>query len=84
MITCTHDTAVVILSYNGRKWHELFLPKIIEQAASGYEVIVIDNASTDDTYQYLQQHFPHIRTLQIAINKGFANGYHEGLKQIQA
>lgn len=84
MITCTHDTAVVILSYNGRKWHELFLPKIIEQATSGYEVIVIDNASTDDTYQYLQEQYPHIRTLQIATNRGFANGYHEGLKQIQA
>jgi len=84
MIVCTHDTAVVILSYNGRKWHELFLPKIIEQAATGYDVIVADNASTDDTYQYLQENFPTIKTVQIAVNHGFANGYAEALKQVKA
>ncbi len=84
MIVCHKDTAVVILSYNGTKWHELFLPKIVEQAASGYEVIVADNASTDDTLQYVQQNFPSVKTLQIAVNHGFANGYYEALKQIKA
>ena len=84
MIVCHKDTAVVILSYNGTKWHELFLPKIIEQADSGYEVIVADNASTDDTLQYVQANFPSVKTLQIAVNHGFANGYYEALKQIKA
>ncbi len=84
MIVCHKDTAVVILSYNGTKWHELFLPKIVEQATSGYEVIVADNASTDDTLQYVQQNFPSVKTLQIAVNHGFANGYYEALKQVKA
>lgn len=84
MITCTQDTAVVILSYNGRKWHELFLPGIVADASLGYEVIVVDNASTDDTHQYLVENFPTVKTLQIAVNKGFAHGYYEALKQIQA
>jgi GT2 family glycosyltransferase len=84
MITCTQDTAVVVLSYNGKKWHELFLPLILSEAGAGYEVIVVDNASTDDTFQYLQDNFPTVRTLQIGINNGFAKGYAEALKQIKA
>lgn len=84
MIISEQDTAVVILSYNGRKWHELFLPKILEEAKDGYEVILADNASTDDTYKYLQDTYPTIRIIQIAINRGFANGYYEALQQIQA
>ena len=84
MIVCHKDTAVVILSYNGTKWHELFLPKIVEQAHHGYEVIVADNASTDDTLQYVQQNFPSIKTLHIGVNHGFANGYYEALKLIKA
>lgn len=84
MIACTKDTAVVILSYNGRKWHELFLPLIVAEAHTGYEVIVVDNASTDDTLNYVQENFPSVKTLQIAINRGFANGYYEALNQIQA
>ena len=84
MIVCQKDTAVVILSYNGTKWHELFLPKIVEQAHTGYEVILADNASTDDTLQYVQANFPSVKTLQIPVNHGFANGYHEALKQVKA
>jgi GT2 family glycosyltransferase len=84
MIVCHKDTAVVILSYNGTKWHELFLPKIVEEAHTGYEVILVDNASTDDTLQYVRENFPTVQTLQIAVNHGFANGYYEALKQIKA
>ncbi|MCD6064971.1 MAG: glycosyltransferase family 2 protein [Flavipsychrobacter sp.] len=84
MITCSQDTAVVILSYNGKKWHELFLPTIVAEAETGYEVIIADNASTDDTLQWVTDNYPTVKTVQIPINRGFANGYHEALKQIQA
>lgn len=84
MVVCSQDTAVVILSYNGKKWHEQFLPLIVSEAASGYEVILVDNASTDDTLEYVQQNFPEVKILQIAVNRGFSNGYYEALKQIQA
>ena len=84
MIICEKDTAVVVLSYNGKKWHELFLPTIVSEAATGYEVIVADNASTDDTLQYVQENFPSVKTFSIAINRGFSNGYSEALKHIQA
>jgi GT2 family glycosyltransferase len=84
MIQCNYDTAVVILSYNGKKWHDLFLPKIIEQAKEQYQVIVVDNASTDDTLLHVQTYYSSVTTIQLPINKGFANGYYEALLQIQA
>lgn len=84
MIVSQQDTAVVILSYNGRKWHELFLPGIIAESHSGYDIIIADNASTDDTLLYVQQNFPQVKTLHIPVNKGFANGYYEALQQIEA
>ncbi len=83
MVTA-QDTAVVILSYNGKKWHELFLPLIVAEAAAGYTVVVVDNASTDDTADYIRQNFPTVLLLQIPINKGFANGYAVALQQIQS
>lgn len=83
-IVCTQDTAVVILSFNGRKWHELFLPLIVAEAASGYEVIVADNASTDDTASWISEHFPTVHLLHIPVNKGFTGGYVAALSQIEA
>ena len=84
MIVTRKDTAVVILSYNSRKWHELFLPKIVEQAKDGYDVIVVDHASPDDTAQYVRHYFPYVQLIQLTENHGFAWGYAEALKQIQA
>jgi GT2 family glycosyltransferase len=83
-IVCSKDTAVVILSYNGRKWHELFLPLIVSEAAAGYDVIIADNASTDDTAAWIEANFPTVHLLRIPINRGFTGGYAEALKQIQA
>jgi len=84
VIVSAHDTAVVILSYNGKKWHELFLPGIVAEADGWYDVVVVDNASTDDTLDYVQHAYPAVKTLQIVVNRGFSNGYYEALKQIQA
>jgi len=84
MIAAKQDTAVVILSYNSRKWHELFLPKIVAEAKSGYDVFVVDHASTDETDDYIRHKFPYVNLIKLTENHGFAWGYAEALKQIEA
>jgi len=84
MISSVHDSAVVILSYNSRKWHELFLPLIVEEATGNYDVFLVDHASPDDTYDYVRSHFPSVNLIRLTENHGFAWGYSEALKQISA
>jgi GT2 family glycosyltransferase len=84
MIVTAQDSAVVILSYNGKKWHELFLPLIVSETKDSYSVVVVDNASTDDTAEYIRTQFPTVSLLQIPVNKGFAHGYAVALQQIQS
>ncbi|MCG9911672.1 MAG: glycosyltransferase family 2 protein [Flavobacteriales bacterium] len=82
MISCTTDTAVVILSYNGKPYHEAFLPLIVSESAGKYDVVLIDNASTDDTAAYIKTNFPSVKLIQLPVNLGFTGGYTEGLKHI--
>jgi GT2 family glycosyltransferase len=84
MIICHHDTAVVVLSYNGKALHEVFFPELIAEGNGKYDVVLIDNASTDGTLEYVQQNFPTVKTIRLEVNRGFANGYFEGLKQVNA
>lgn len=84
MINSVHDSAVVILSYNSRKWHELFLPLIVEEAMGNYDVFLVDHASPDDTYEYVSSHFPSVHLIRLTENHGFAWGYAQALKQISA
>ncbi|HQI70574.1 MAG TPA: glycosyltransferase family 2 protein, partial [Bacteroidales bacterium] len=76
--------AVVILNWNGKKFLEQFLPVVIQQSNGIAGIIVADNASTDDSVVFLQEHFPEIRIIQNQSNGGFAKGYNDALKLIDA
>lgn len=75
--------AVVILNFNGRDYLTRFLP-IVTQYSSEATVWVIDNASSDSSAQFLEISFPEVKIVQLDSNLGYAGGYQEGLKQIQA
>ncbi|MFC2101817.1 glycosyltransferase family 2 protein [Bacteroidota bacterium] len=76
--------AVVILNWNGKKYLEKFLPPLIEHTGTDIEIIVADNASTDDSIEFTQQHFPQIRIIHNPGNEGFARGYNLALQQVKA
>lgn len=74
--------AIVILNWNGRKFLEQFLPSVVSSTYSNYDVIVADNASTDDSIVFLQQQYPRVRIIRLDQNYGFAKGYNEALRQV--
>ncbi len=76
--------AIVILNWNGRKYLEQFLPSVVAATRDSQEVIIADNGSTDDSVSFLQQQYPAIRIIRFTKNHGFAKGYNEALKQVQA
>ena len=78
------SVAIVILNWNGRHFLEKFLPSVMASAAKNVTVWVADNASTDDSIQFLQTQYPQIKLLFNPINEGFAKGYNTALKQINA
>ncbi|MBA4743977.1 MAG: glycosyltransferase family 2 protein [Muricauda sp.] len=75
--------AVVILNWNGEALLERFLPSVMEYS-EGADIYVVDNASTDGSVDFLKQHYPTIGIVQNAWNGGFAKGYNDGLKNIEA
>lgn len=77
-------TAVVILNWNGVKLLEEFLPSVVTHSLPLAEVYVIDNASTDNSVSFLEQNFPQVKIIQNSSNGGYAKGYNEGLKHIDA
>lgn len=77
-------TAVVILNWNGKKFLEQFLPGVIRHSSAAADIIVADNASTDDSVIFLKEKFPEIRVIQNASNVGFAKGYNDALAQVDA
>lgn len=75
------ELAIVILNYNGKKWLEQFLPTVLLHSESA-DLFVVDNASTDDSVNFLRHRFPAVSIIENKKNLGFAGGYNAGLKSI--
>ncbi len=76
--------SIVILNWNGRNYLQQFLPSILASTYGNMQVVVIDNASTDDSIPFLQHHFPAVKVIRHTSNFGFAKGYNEGLRQVNS
>jgi len=76
--------AIVILNWNGRKFLEQFLPSVFLSTYSNFEVIIADNFSSDDSISFVGKNYPAARIIRLTQNWGFAKGYNEALKQIDA
>jgi len=78
------NVAVVILNWNGLKFLKDFLPKVVVTSQGVADVIVADNASTDNSVAFLRDNFPTVKIIQNPDNGGFAKGYNLALQQIEA
>lgn len=77
--------SVVILNWNGKQMLEKFLPSVSKYSrAEGVEIVVADNASTDDSIAFLNTNYPDIRQIVFSENYGFAEGYNRALAQLDA
>lgn len=77
--------AIVILNWNGVKLLKEFLPSVVKySSADSIEIIVADNGSTDDSVKIIELEFPSIKIIELHNNYGFAKGYNEALKLINA
>ena len=75
--------AIVILNWNGKALLEAFLPSVIAHS-KGADIYVADNASTDDSLNFVATHFPSVKTIQNKVNGGYAKGYNDALKSVEA
>ncbi|MDA0196478.1 MAG: glycosyltransferase family 2 protein [Bacteroidetes bacterium] len=75
--------AVVILNHNGQQYLEKFLPAIVRYS-EGQVIVVVDNASTDQSAKLINEKFEGVRLIELANNNGYAGGYNESLKLIDS
>lgn len=77
------DITIAILNYNGAELLESYLP-MMSYSSSKYnvDIVVIDNNSDDYSADFVREWYPEIKVIELSKNHGFADGYNNGLKDI--
>ncbi len=77
------DLGIVIVNWNTRDLLRDCLRSVTTSDPTvGYQVIVVDNASTDDSAAMVRAEFPSVEVIESAINGGFSYANNLGLKRL--
>ena len=73
--------SVLVLNYNGKDFLDACFSSLrkINYPKNRYEVVMIDNASSDGSIRYVKKRFPWVKILALDKNYGFDGGYNKGI-----
>lgn len=73
--------SIIIVNWNGRSLLQECLDAVYRQTYYQHEIIVVDNASQDDSVSFVRNNYPAVRLVVLSENTGFTGGniagYHE-------
>jgi len=70
---------VIIVCYNGRQWYERCFESL-RASALPIQMVVIDNASSDNTVEYIKKNYPEITLIESDKNLGFGQANNRGMR----
>lgn len=73
--------SVVITNYNGKHFLEACLSSLEKQTFQDFEVILVDNNSSDGSVDYVKETFPKVRLITSSENLGFCGGNNLGIRE---
>ena len=71
--------SVVIVNFNGLRFLETCLSSLARQTFKNFEIILVDNNSSDGSAGYIRERFPMITLIETGKNLGFAGGTNTGI-----
>ena len=75
-----HPASIIIPAWNGKEYIDDCLNSLLAQDYPDFEVIVVDNGSSDGTPDWVAEHFPAVTLIRNKKNLGFAGGVNVGLR----
>lgn len=73
------DVSIIIVNYNTPLLLFDCINSIVEHTKTiNYEIIVVDNASADNSCEYIAANFPNVKLIRNIQNKGFGNANNDG------
>jgi len=72
--------SIIIVNYNGRKYLQKCLKSILENNYKNFEIILVDNNSSDDSIEYVRKYFPKVKVIILDKNYGYAEPNNTGAK----
>ena len=72
--------SIIVVNTNEKRYIGRCLSSLLNQTYPNLEIIVVDNASTDGSVEYIKKNFPEVKIVESKINAGCPGGRNIGIK----
>jgi GT2 family glycosyltransferase len=76
-------TTFIIPTHNQRHLMDFCLAPLLKEAGPEHRVMVVDDASTDETSEYVRRNYPAVWLVRLKKNRGFAGAVRAGIAACQ-
>ena len=73
--------SILVVNWNGKEFIQKCLESLEGQSYKNFEIILVDNASTDNSIDIIEKNFPNVNLIKNNENVGFAEGNNIGIKK---
>lgn len=78
------QVVIIIPNLNGKELLKICLPSVFSQSFTNFEVVVVDNGSTDTSVKFLKAKFPKVWIIESKVNLGFAKAINLAIKKTKS
>lgn len=71
---------IQIVTWNSSQYLPVMLKSVFDQTFTDYQILLIDNASRDDTLSLIRSEFPTVHVLRNSANLGYSRAHNQGLR----
>jgi hypothetical protein len=73
--------SIILVNWNGREWLGKCLSSLQKQTYKNIEIILVDNASTDGSIDFIEKNFSKVKVIKNTKNLGFSHGNNIGISK---
>jgi GT2 family glycosyltransferase len=81
MTSFPYSASIIIPNWNGMNWLPGCLAALKDQTVQDFEIIVVDNGSSDGSVPFLLGRYPDVQVITLKKNYGFSKAVNEGIKR---
>jgi len=73
--------SAIVLNWNGKRFLKECFDSLLDQAVKDYELIMVDNGSTDGSVEFMKDNYPQVKLVLLESNIGFCRAMNAGIKK---
>jgi len=73
--------SILVLNYNGKKFLKACFDSLLESSYSNFEIVLVDNNSTDDGVAFTKSEYPMVKIVQTGKNGGYSRAYNIAFRE---